>query len=415
MDLTSVIPQSDPLADNASLPTPMGSAITLRYFARLEDTEAFADEFRELAGREILRHLGAWQRRRWGSNLRNPLFCPQWPTRRQSLDYPNAQAVLRGSRMDESTPLAGYSGERPRTELQKRVDNGESPRSILEELYRRLQGRLFARVRKSMRNAADAEDVVANVFLKMQQHFDAMITREPVDGWIFKVAYNEIANFYRAQPKELVVDPEIAGQDWFERIEDETAPPHEVAEQIDTGERTLAHLVVLTERGSISRTDLADYWAQVVMGVAQKDLARKRGVGQPRISQRKTAVSKELCISFYLCYVLGTVRPPYRAAAIREHLDIFDLDPGPLKDADRKLLRRAGSAVSAGPDGEIELRCEDAKAAIQDPRTGPVASLEELHDAESVYAVAIGNPAPRCIARPCSRHKASGATGGEAR
>ena len=357
----------------------------------------------------------AWRRRRWGSNPGDPLFCPQWPTKRQGLGYSYAQTVRRGGPMDESIPLAGYSGEPPRTELQKRVDNGESPRAILEELYRRLQGKLFASVRKWMANTADAEDVVAGVFLKMQLHFDDMIRREPVDGWIFTVAYHERVNIYRTAPKESLVDPEIAGQDWSERIADETAEPHEVAQQIDTGERVRAHLVVLTERGSISRADLADYWDQVVMGVTQKQVGDRRGVGQPRIAQRKAAVSREVRISFYLCYVLGTVRPPHRAAVIREHLDIFDLDPGPLKDADRKLLRRAGSAVSAGPDGEVVLCREDAKAAIEDPKTGPVADLEELHDAESVYAAAIGNPAPRCIARPCSRHKTSGAMGGETR
>jgi DNA-directed RNA polymerase specialized sigma24 family protein len=252
------------------------------------------------------------------------------------------------------------------------------------------------------------------VFLKMQLHFDDMIRRKSVDGWIFKVAYHERANFYR-KAKESTVDPEIIGQDWSERSADETAGPHEVAEHIETGEQVRAHLVVLAERGSISKADLADYWAQVVMEVTQTEVACTRGVGQPRISQRKTAVSKELRISFYLCYVLGTVRPPYRAVVIREHLDIFDLDPGPLKDVDRELLRRAGSAVSRDPDGEVVLPYEDAKAAIENPRTGPAATLEELHDAESVYAVAIGNPAPRCIARPCSGHKNSVGVGGGTR
>lgn len=317
--------------------------------------------------------------------------------------------------MDESIPLAGYSGEPPRTELQKRVDNGESPHAILEELYRRLQGKLFASVRKSVRNTADVEDVVAEVFLKMHQHFDDMIKREPVDGWIFRVAKHERVNCYRKAPKESLVDPEIAGPDWAERSADEMAEPPEVAEQMDTGDRVRAHLVVLSERGSISGANLADYWDQVVMEVTQTQIADRQGVTQPLIAQRKGAVSREVRISFYLCYVLGTVRPPHRVAVIREHLDIFDLDPGPLKDADRKLLRRAGSAVSSGPDREVVLRREDAKAAIENPKTGPGASLEELHDAESVYAVAIGNPAPRCIAMPCSRHKTSGAMGGETR
>lgn len=315
--------------------------------------------------------------------------------------------------MDESIPLAGSLAEPPRTELQKRVDNGESPRTILEELSRRLQGRLLAFVRKSMRNTADAEDVVADVFLKMHQHFEDMIKSESVDGWIFKVASRVRADFYRKRSKELLADPETMDQERSQGSADDTAGPRELAEQVDTGEQVRAHLLVLTERGWISRADLADYWDQVVMEVKQGQVGIRRGVGQSRIAQRKAAVSRELRISFYLCYVLGTVRPPYRAAVIREHVDIFDLDPGPLKDADRKLLRRAGRAVSLRPGGDVVLCREDALAAIEDPKTGPAASLEELHYAESVYAVAIGNPAPRCTARPCSRHRTSSGMGGE--
>ena len=249
--------------------------------------------------------------------------------------------------MDESILLAGSSGEPPRTELQQRVDNGESPRVILEELYRRLRGKLFGYVRKSMRNTADAEDVVTDVFVKMERHFDDMIARESVDGWIFTVAYHERANFYR-RAKEVPVAPEIVGEDWSDRSGDGTAGPEERAEQADAGEQLRAHLLALAGRGSISRADLGDVWDQVVMKVKQKDLASEQGVTQSRIAQRKGDLSREVRISFYLCHVLGTVRPPYPVAAIREHLDILDLDPGPLKDADRKLLRRAGSAVSRG-------------------------------------------------------------------
>lgn len=315
--------------------------------------------------------------------------------------------------MGNDIPPTGSSGEPSRTELQKRVDSGESIRAILEELYRELQGRLFAYVRKSM-SYADAEDVVANVFLKMQRHFDEMIKAESLNGWIFTVAYRERANFYR-HAKEQPTDPEVIGQDWSAHNADNAAGPADLAEQADDSQRVRNHLVVLSERGWISRADLDDYWDQVVMEVKQRVVADERGVGQPRIAQRKSAVSRQVRISFYLCYRLGTVRPPYPAPAIREHIDIFDLDPGPLKDADRKLLRRAGSVVTMPQDGDVVLRREDAKTAIEDPKTGPVASLDELHDAESVYAAAIGNPAPHCIASPCGRHKTAGGTGGDTR
>jgi hypothetical protein len=241
-----------------------------------------------------------------------------------------------------------------------------------------------------------------------------VITVRSLGGWIFKVAENQCKDFYR-RTKESPVEPEAVAEAYSERAGNGIARPAERAEQGDAGQQLRAHLLALTQRGSISRADLADCWDQAVMQVKQKDLAIKRGVTQSRIAQRKSEFSREVRVSLYLCHVLGTVRPPYPAAAICEHLDIFDLDPGPLKDADRKLLRRAGGVASRGPDGEVALRREDAKAAVENPNPGPVASLEELHDAESVYAIAIGNPAPRCIARPCSQHETSAGMGRETR
>ena len=361
------------------------------------------------AGLPGLPGLPARRHRRFDGNNGYLIFCTQWLAKWQCLDYPHPQAFLRGGRVGESMPSAGIPGDPPRTVLQIRLDNGETPRAIQDELYREFQGRLLAFARKRMNNAADAEDVVDDVFAKMLKHFDDMIKREPVDGWIFLVARREIASFYR-KPKDGLVDPEIIYGDWSERIADDAAEPYETAEKFDAGQQARAHLVVLTERGWISRADLQDFFDHVVMEVKQRELAEKRGVGQPRIAQRKAAVAATVRISYYLCYLLGTVRPPYREKAISEHLEIFDLNPGPLKDADRKLLRSAGSAVTAGPDGEVVvLRREDAQAAIKP------ADLSELHDAESVYAGALGNPTPHCIARPCSRHKPSATAGGETR
>jgi hypothetical protein len=100
------------------------------------------------------------------------------------------------------------------------------------------------------------------------------------------------------------------------------------------------------------------------------------------------------------------VRPPYREAEIREHLDRFDR-AFRLTEADRVILRRAGSAVRGGPDGQPVLTPEAATEAIRDSSAGRVVTLAELHDSESAYAATIPNPAPHCIATPCAVHTAS--------
>ncbi len=273
--------------------------------------------------------------------------------------------------MGESIPLAGSSEEPPRTELQKRVDSGEPARSIISELYRAQQIRLLAYVRKWIKNSYDAEDVVQRVFEKMLINFEVMIAREPVEAWIFTVARNEAFDHLRRSGREVPAELEILAEEWQAPGSDQEAAQH-----IDTAGRVRAHLRALAGRGSISRADLHDYWQHVVMEMTQRELGTDRGVTQSRVAQKEKATSIKVRVSLYLCHVLGAVRLPYRIAAISEHLDIFDLDPGPLNDSDRELLRRAGSAVTRGMDDVVVLRREDAKAAIEP------ATLGELHDAE---------------------------------
>jgi len=313
--------------------------------------------------------------------------------------------------MDQSFPRPDYSGEQPRTELQKRVDGGESQRTILTELYGRWQGPLYRFVRKLVRNTRDAEDVVQEVFLKMNASFDSMIAREPVEAWILTVARHEVVNLYRKWgktplPAELeTLEQDLSGHDWSYG-----SLPRDVEAEaerwVDRVGLVAAHLRVLVARGSISSTQLADYWREVAEGMTQQELAELGGVHQSRISQRKSGLVKEIRTALYLCIILGVVRPPYREAEIREHLDRFDVAFS-LTEPDRVLLRRAGSAVRGGSDGQPVLTREDARAAIQDSSAGRVVPLEELHDSESVYAAAIPNPAPHCIATPCAVHTAS--------
>ena len=305
--------------------------------------------------------------------------------------------------MDQSDPRPDYSGEPLRTELEKRLDDGESQRAILAELYRRWQGRVYGYARKSISNSADAEDLVQRVFLKMHANFDTMIKREPVEAWIFTVAHREIVDYLR-QRRPLLPEPD---EDWAEHDWTERSLPRNVEDEAEKWGRfglVAAHLRALVARSSVTSTQLGDYWREVSLGMTQKELAAEHDVTQGRISQRKTALEREIRIALYLCVILGLVRPPYRQAQIREHLDLFDKASG-LTAADRILLRRAGARVRGGPDGQPTLTPEDARAAIQDS-SARLVTLVELHDSESAYANAIHNPHPHCILTPCAVHTA---------
>src|SRR5580704_5586461 len=126
---------------------------------------------------------------------------------RRCIDYSRAKPWL-GRAMDQGFPDGALPDDNrpggPPTELQRRVAEGAEPRTILEELWQTMQARLYGYGCKRLPDTSQADDFVQKVFLKMQVNFARMIAREPVEAWIFTVARNEIADWYRERAKSDV-------------------------------------------------------------------------------------------------------------------------------------------------------------------------------------------------------------------
>ena len=223
--------------------------------------------------------------------------------------------------MDQSIPQPGFSGEPPRTELQRRVDGGEEPRAILDELYREWQAPLFVRACRSLGDARDAKDVVQEVFLKMYTNFDRMIAREPVRAWILTVANHELVDWNRRKKKsgggELLADFDalelnLARRSQAERFEEQ------VETRVGSVEPLLAYLRTLVAKGSLGDNHLRVCWHHIAGRGTQQELARELGLTQSRISQLKSEVAPRVCAALYFCEILGIVRAPRREAEIRQ-------------------------------------------------------------------------------------------------
>ena len=303
--------------------------------------------------------------------------------------------------MDQGIPDGDFPGGSA-TELQRRVAEGEEPRTILEELWQTLQARLYGYGCKRLGDTSQADDFVQKVFLKMAVNFTKMIAREPVEAWIFTVARNEIVDWYRERansdmPADAeLLDRDAAGESWNIPFEEQ------VETRIGDIRPLYAYLRAVLARGWLRDDDLRAYWQGIVEEVPQRTLAKEFGVTQGRISQLKSEVGQKVRVALYLSEILGLVRAPQREAEIRSHLELLDLAAA-LTAADRALLRRAGGAVRRDPLGQPYLFPKDAEQAI----AARPASLRELHGAESKYAAAIPNPTPHCIESPCAVHTAS--------
>ena len=73
-----------------------------------------------------------------------------------------------------------------------------SATSIEESRWRELRARLGGFVGRRIGNPADAEDVVQDVFVRMQRNIESLSSTDRLDAWAFRITRNAIADYYRA-------------------------------------------------------------------------------------------------------------------------------------------------------------------------------------------------------------------------
>ena len=89
-------------------------------------------------------------------------------------------------------PPAGAADRRFRREGKPSTGNIEEAR------WRELRARLRGLVGRRVGNPEDAEDIVQDVFVRMQRNIDALSSAEKLDSWAFRIARNAVADHYRS-------------------------------------------------------------------------------------------------------------------------------------------------------------------------------------------------------------------------
>lgn len=69
----------------------------------------------------------------------------------------------------------------------------------LEQLWNDYHSDLRRFIDARTRTAADAEDVLQNVFLKIHARFETLRNPNKIRGWLFQIARNAVTDFYRAR------------------------------------------------------------------------------------------------------------------------------------------------------------------------------------------------------------------------
>lgn len=82
-----------------------------------------------------------------------------------------------------------------------------------ESLWREFAQPLRGFLRSRTRSAADAEDLLQEVFVRIQQRLPTLRDTSKLQGWVYRIARNVVIDHYRARREHVPIDFDLEGDD----------------------------------------------------------------------------------------------------------------------------------------------------------------------------------------------------------
>jgi len=145
--------------------------------------------------------------------------------------------------------------------------------------------RLRSFVRRRVADAADAEDILQDVFFELAESYRAVQPVGQVGAWLFRVARNRITDFFRKTRPQALEDAIAAGDDDASSVE-------ELLPSADAGPEAAYARNVLLEELDAALNELPIeqrevFIAHEIEGVSFKELAARTGAGVNTLLSRK--------------------------------------------------------------------------------------------------------------------------------
>ena len=93
-----------------------------------------------------------------------------------------------------------------------------------EELYDRYYGKIFALARMTVKNEADAEDILQQAFISAWRNMNGLTSPEAFSTWLQKITLNHCYSLLRRKNITILMDAESETEDFSEEISDEFLP-----------------------------------------------------------------------------------------------------------------------------------------------------------------------------------------------
>ena len=157
----------------------------------------------------------------------------------------------------------------------------------ISEAVSRERGRLRNFIRRRVRDEADAEDILQDVFYELVETYRLMKPVEQVGAWLFRVARNRIIDLFRKRKPETL-ESEIAGA----AAEGETLTLEDLLPSPDAGPEAAYARSVLLEELDAALDELPEgqrevFVAHELEGRSFKDLAAETGLSVNTLLSRK--------------------------------------------------------------------------------------------------------------------------------
>src|ERR1700712_2688984 len=156
----------------------------------------------------------------------------------------------------------------------------------ISEIIAAERSRLGAFIRRRVPDAADAENVVQEVFYRLLEANRLLMPIEHVTGWLFRVARNRITDLFRKKKPEAFSDAVVEDDDGeLLRIEDLLPSPEAGPEALYARHVLLDELALALDELPGEQRDV--FVAHELEGRSFKELAAASGVNVNTLLSRK--------------------------------------------------------------------------------------------------------------------------------
>jgi len=156
----------------------------------------------------------------------------------------------------------------------------------ITEAVERERGRLWNFIRRRVRDDADAEDILQEVFFELIEAYRSMKPVEQVGAWLFRVARNRIIDLFRKRRPERLESELVAAVDSEPRTLEDLLPSPDAGPEAEYARR------VLLDEFDAALDELPEeqrdvFVAHELEGRSFEQIAAETGVGVNTLLSRK--------------------------------------------------------------------------------------------------------------------------------